>query len=270
MTESNNEALLLNTLRLLFVEDDPDASLELAHYLKKRVSSLAVAANGREALDLCGSHTFDVILSDLRMPEMDGMTFIRHLRTSGVQTPVVIMSAFSDSETILQAVDLGIVKYCVKPVNIVELTAALSRVASERLIDAGTPVLPDKRLLDRQQRLDIEKKIKSGYAHIIKSITGKGPRDVQVSLGSNSLSIQATDILTQMEATLMKSKANTSLLIHLRKTLYTENQEAFENVVLTELGLNASLRGIDSDPENNIDRLDFQLAPMMSAVAQGA
>ena len=100
MTESNNEALLLNTLRLLFVEDDPDASLELAHYLKKRVSSLAVAANGREALDLCGSHTFDVILSDLRMPEMDGMTFIRHLRTSGVQTPVVIMSAFSDSETI--------------------------------------------------------------------------------------------------------------------------------------------------------------------------
>ena len=120
MTESNNEALLLNTLRLLFVEDDPDASLELAHYLKKRVSSLAVAANGREALDLCGSHTFDVILSDLRMPEMDGMTFIRHLRSSGVQTPVVIMSAFSDSETILQAVDLGIVKYCVKPVNIVE------------------------------------------------------------------------------------------------------------------------------------------------------
>ena len=159
MTEVNNDALLLNTLRLLFVEDDPDATRELAHYLKKRVSSLAVAANGREALELCASNTFDVILTDLRMPEMDGLTFIRHLRASNTQTPVVIMSAFSDSETILQAVDLGIVKYCVKPVNIAELTAALAKVASERLADAGVPVLPDSRLLDRQQRLEIEKKI---------------------------------------------------------------------------------------------------------------
>ena len=82
MTEVNNDALLLNTLRLLFVEDDPDATRELAHYQKKRVSSLAVAANGREALELCASNTFDVILTDLRMPEMGGLTFIRHLRAS--------------------------------------------------------------------------------------------------------------------------------------------------------------------------------------------
>ena len=260
MTDANNDALLLNTLRLLFVEDDPDATLELAHYLKKRVSSLAVAGNGREALEQCASHTFDVILTDLRMPEMDGMTFIRHLRGSGVQTPVVIMSAFSDSETILRAVDLGIVKYCVKPVNISELTAALARVASERLAGAGAPVLPDNRLLDRQQRLEIEKKIKSGYAHLVKSLTGKGPRDVQISLGSDSLSLQATDILTQMEVTLLKSGTNDSLLIHLRKTLYAENREAFEKMVAGELGLAVSLRGIDPDPENKIDRLVFYLA----------
>ena len=264
MTEHNNDALLLNTLRLLFVEDDLDASRELAHYLKKRVSSLSVAANGREALELCRNHTFDVILSDLRMPEMDGMTFIRHLRSSGIQTPVVIMSAFSDSETILKAVDLGIVKYCVKPVNIAELIASLTRVASERLTDAGMPVLPDNRLLDRQQRLDIEKRIKSGYAQIIKSMTGKGPRDIQVSLGPDSLSIQAADILTQMETTLLKSKANTNLLIHLRKTLYTENQRAFEKMVSGELKLNASLRGLDPDPESNTDRLDFHLTSIIT------
>ena len=261
MTEVNNDALLLNTLRLLFVEDDPDATRELAHYLKKRVSSLAVAANGREALEQCASNTFDVILTDLRMPEMDGLTFIRHLRASNTQTPVVIMSAFSDSETILQAVDLGIVKYCVKPVNIAELTAALAKVASERLADAGVPVLPDSRLLDRQQRLEIEKKIKSGYAHLIKSMTGKGPRDVQVSLGTDSLGVQAADVLTQLESTLLKSKANVSLIMHLRKTLYVENQDALEKMVSGELGLAAGLRGIDPDPENNVDRLVFQLTP---------
>ena len=261
MTEPKNDALLLNTLRLLFVEDDLDAARELAHYLKKRVASLSVAANGREALELCRKHTFDVILSDLRMPEMDGMTFIRHLRDSGIQTPVVIMSAFSDSETILKAVDLGIVKYCVKPVNIAELIASLTRLASERLVDAGMPVLPDSRLLDRQQRLDAEKRIKSGYAQIIKAMTGKGPRDVQVSLGSDSLSLQAADILTQMEMTLSKSKENISLLIHLRKTLYTENRNAFEKMVFGELKLNALLQGIDPDPENNTDHLVFHLTP---------
>ena len=257
MTEVNNDALLLNTLRLLFVEDDPDATRELAHYLKKRVSSLAVAANGREALEQCASNTFDVILTDLRMPEMGGLTFIRHLRASNTQTPVVIMSAFSDSETILQAVDLGIVKYCVKPVNIAELTAALAKVASGRLVDAGVPVLPDSRLLDRQQR----QKIKSGYAYLIKSMTGKGPRDVQISLGIDSLGVQATDVLTLLESTLLKSKANVSLIMHLRKTLYVENQDALEKMVSGELGLAAGLRGIDPDPENNVDRLVFQLTP---------
>ena len=259
MTEVNNDALLLNTLRLLFVEDDPDATRELAHYLKKRVSSLAVAANGREALEQCASNTFDVILTDLRMPEMGGLTFIRHFRASNTQTPVVIMSAFSDSETILQAVDLGIVKYCVKPVNIAELTAALAKVASERLADAGVPVLPDSRLLDRQQRLEIEKKIKSGYAHLIKSMTGKGPRDVQVSLGSDSLSVKATDILTQMEVTLLKNKANVSLLVHLRRTLYSEHRELFEKLVSDELGANALFQVIDPDPESNVDRLSFDI-----------
>ena len=142
----------------------------------------------------------------------------------------------------------------------VPLTAALARVASERLAGAGAPVLPDNRLLDRQQRLEIEKKIKSGYAHLVKSLTGKGPRDVQISLGSDSLSLQATDILTQMEVTLLKSGTNDSLLIHLRKTLYAENREAFEKMVAGELGLAVSLRGIDPDPENKIDRLVFYLA----------
>ena len=117
MTESNNEALLLNTLRLLFVEDDPDASLELAHYLKKRVSSLAVAANGREALDLCGSHTFDVILSDLRMPEMGGLEVQRMLLENGSYLPIILVSGYPEVHSAVEAIKKGAFDFLEKPVN---------------------------------------------------------------------------------------------------------------------------------------------------------
>jgi len=145
---------LLNTLRLLYVEDDREALEELAHFLKKRVASLAVASNGLEALELCRRQTFDVILCDLWMPKMDGFTLIQTLREESVLTPVIITSAFSDLETVLKAIDLGIVKYCVKPIEADELLDSLCRIAQDKLSSSGDVA---GRLMDRQQRLEAEK-----------------------------------------------------------------------------------------------------------------
>ncbi len=187
---------LLNTLRLLYVEDDPEALQELAHFLKKRAASLATATNGIEALELCRKQTFDAIICDLWMPEMDGLTLIKSIRDEGLQIPVIITSAFSDIDTILKAVELGIVKYCVKPIEVDDLIDCLNRVALDKLTEAGTLLTSDNRLMDRQERLDLEKTLKSGFAHLLKSLTGKGPKMVHAALGVNDLEIWATDVLS--------------------------------------------------------------------------
>lgn len=91
---SPNNKTLLNTLRLLYVEDDTEALQELAYFLKKRVGSLATASNGVEALALCKRQTFDAIICDLWMPKMDGLSLIQSVREAGLQTPVIVTSAF--------------------------------------------------------------------------------------------------------------------------------------------------------------------------------
>jgi len=253
-----NDAILLNTLRLLYVEDDPDALQELSRFLRKRVSTLTVASNGLEALTLCRAQRFDVILTDLRMPEMDGLTFIGLLRETGVHTPVIITSAFSDSETILKAVDLGIVKYCVKPIDTDELLGSLFRIAAERLSDVDELALPHNRLLDRQQRLDAEKALKSGYAHLLKKKTGKGPKEVHVSLGTDGIDVWATDVLTPIELTLMNNSGNTSLLTYFRNIFYAECRSEFEELVMQIFQTPATLEDIQIGPSENTDRLIFR------------
>ncbi|SCZ76739.1 Na-translocating system protein MpsC family protein [Acidaminobacter hydrogenoformans] len=254
-----NSERLLNTLRLLYVEDDHEALEELAHFLKKRVASLAVASNGLEALDHCKHQTFDAILCDLWMPKMDGFTFIQTLRESGIQTPVIITSAFSDLDTILKAIDLGIVKYCVKPIEADELLDSLTRIALDKLTASGEVALTGGRLMDRQQRLEAEKALKSGFAHLLKSLTGKGPREVHVSLGTGDVEIWATDVQSPIETSLRGLAEHAGMVPYLRKSLYTGYKQRFEALLKDHLDADGSLTDIRIMADENTDWLVFKL-----------
>lgn len=247
---------LLNTLRLLYVEDDREALEELAHFLKKRVASLAVASNGLEALELCRRQTFDVILCDLWMPKMDGFTLIQTLREEAIFTPVIITSAFSDLETVLKAIDLGIVKYCVKPIEADELLDSLCRIAQDKLSASGEAA---GRLMDRQARLEAEKALKSAFAHLLKSLTGKGPREVHVSLGAHDLELWATEVQSPFETSLLGLKEHSGVVPYLRKSLYTGYQQRFEALIADHLKVSASLEEVRVVIEENTDWLVFKL-----------
>lgn len=251
---------LLNTLRVLYVEDDEEALLELAHFLKKRVSSLSTASNGAKALELIKKQTFDVIICDLWMPEMDGLTLIETIREEGFKIPVIITSAFSDIDTILKAVDLGIVKYCVKPIEIEELITCLNTIAIDRLSESGVYLTSDSQLLDREARLEIEKNLKSGFAHILKNLTGKGPKKVHVALGANDLEIWATGVLSPIEISLSATKKHAGIVPYIRKAIYISYQKDFEALVSESLNRLATLEDIRNEVEENTDWIVFKLS----------
>lgn len=247
---------LLQSLRVLYVEDDPDTLRELSRFLKKRVGFVATAGNGTEALESASNCPFDVIITDLRMPGMDGFSFVRTLRDRGCRCPVIITSAFSDSDTIIQAVDLGIVKYCIKPLNTAELILTLEKLATEQLAHAGS--LAAEKGFDRQQKLAFEKKIRSDWAHLLKTVTGKGPKEVQVVLGIRTLQVSITEAFTPLELTLLKNPANAGLVIYLRKALYTEIRAALEETVAATLETESRLTDIVIDPASQTDRITLR------------
>ncbi len=89
---------------------------------------VAEAANGLEALDACTKHRPDLIITDLKMPQMDGIEMLQALRERGDQTAVIILTAYDQFSYAQSALRLGAVDYLLKPFHDGELEAAITRV----------------------------------------------------------------------------------------------------------------------------------------------
>jgi YesN/AraC family two-component response regulator len=92
------------------------------------VEVVAIAANGIQAVQLAKEHHPDIVLLDINMPEMDGLTAFRNIAQIHPDTGCIIISAEKDSSTLRAAISLGVQEYLIKPYTIDELEAAIQRV----------------------------------------------------------------------------------------------------------------------------------------------
>lgn len=115
--------------RLLIVEDDSDIRELLKHFLKEFVDEIIEAENGAAALEHVKTQEFDTILSDIEMPQMNGLKFLAYVRSLGQMTPFVVLTAHGDHSRALEALSLGafdfISKESKKKVMIESVCAAL-------------------------------------------------------------------------------------------------------------------------------------------------
>jgi len=117
-------------MRFLVVEDEPQARKGLAGLLAQHNSqdSVEVAMNGREALEKIRKRVPDVIITDIRMPEMDGLELIETVQATPNAIRWIVLSAFADFEYARRAVHLGVLEYLVKPVSAAELLGVIDAI----------------------------------------------------------------------------------------------------------------------------------------------
>ena len=125
-TMSNKD---LKTLSILYVEDDDEIREQLVHFLKRRVGTLYTANNGKEGLASFRAHQPDIVVSDIRMPIMDGLDMVGAIKHEHPSTPVIMTTAFNETDYFLKAIDIGVDKYVMKPVKIENLVDAIHRSA---------------------------------------------------------------------------------------------------------------------------------------------
>lgn len=99
------------------------------------VEVVAIASNGAQALQLVGEHRPDIIISDINMPEMNGLALTREVMQRHPGTGCIIMSSERDAETFHAARSLGVQEYLIKPYTVDELEAAVKRVIA-RLVES--------------------------------------------------------------------------------------------------------------------------------------
>jgi putative two-component system response regulator len=116
---------LLRHISLLYVEDDDEIRAQLAKFLGRRVKKLDTAANGREGLALFESGQHDVVVTDIKMPEMDGLEMAARIKSSYRDVPIIVITAFSERDYLMRAIELGIDRYVTKPIDPDALVAAI-------------------------------------------------------------------------------------------------------------------------------------------------
>ena len=112
-------------MRILLVEDDRALNRSLVKLLKTQNYSVDPAFDGQEALDHLLGVEYDLIILDVMMPQMDGFTFIKKLRTQGDEVPVLMLTAKDSLADRITGLDLGADDYLVKPFEFEELLARI-------------------------------------------------------------------------------------------------------------------------------------------------
>jgi two-component system copper resistance phosphate regulon response regulator CusR len=110
-------------MRILLVEDESDAAAVLAKGLREHAYAVDIASDGRQALDLAGINDYDLILLDLLLPRMNGLEVCRRLRSEGVTTPILMLTARGEPYQRVAGLDVGADDYVAKPYHFPELLA---------------------------------------------------------------------------------------------------------------------------------------------------
>lgn len=118
-------------MRIVIVEDEAQIRTGLARLIERVSKSYHVvgcAANGIHGLSLIKAQYPDVVVTDVRMPEMDGLEMIGALTAAGIQTKYIILSAYSEFEYAKKAMSFGVSEYLLKPVSMTELSQSLKKL----------------------------------------------------------------------------------------------------------------------------------------------
>lgn len=127
MEPSSPDLEFLRSLKLLYVEDEADVREAMAHFLKRRFAKLDVAANGQEGLALFEQGLHDVVVTDIKMPVMDGLSMAAAIKAIMRDVPIIVVTAYNETEFFLRAIELGIDRYVKKPANPNEIIEAIEK-----------------------------------------------------------------------------------------------------------------------------------------------
>lgn len=114
--------------RILIVDDEENTRIGLSKLLIQEGFEVESAANGHEALDLLGHEKISLVISDINMPDMNGLSFLRELGRKYPSTNVIMITAYGGVESYLEAMNLGAFEYLHKPIRLDELRSVMKKI----------------------------------------------------------------------------------------------------------------------------------------------
>jgi len=136
--------LILKSSTLLLAEDDKFVRESFGRVLSLYVGNILLAKDGEEALELFEKEQPDIIITDVKMPKLNGIELIKKIREENRSIPIIITSAYSDREYLLDAIKLSLVEYIIKPMKESQLDTVLENSAKILLDNSKTKIYFDE------------------------------------------------------------------------------------------------------------------------------
>ena len=112
---------------ILFVDDDYEFRKTMKKIFERRGYDFVGAADGIEALELLSERTFDLIISDLRMPNLDGIGLMEEIRRQSMDLPIIFLTAHGEIESYMDLMNMGAFDYLNKPISAPEMLRVVQR-----------------------------------------------------------------------------------------------------------------------------------------------
>jgi two-component system OmpR family response regulator len=128
-------------MKILVIEDDAETAAYIANGLKEHGHTVDLAATGRDGLFLAAGEPYDLMVVDRMLPELDGLSIVKTVRTAGIETPVLFLTALGGVDDRVTGLDAGGDDYLVKPFAFSELLARINALARRPPVTSAETVL---------------------------------------------------------------------------------------------------------------------------------
>ncbi len=154
------EKSFLKELSILYVEDDDFIRDEMAEFLSRRFRKIYLAENGSLGVDLFKKHHIDIIITDINMPIINGLDMSKIIKGIDSSVPIIVTTAYDDTELLIEAIDIGVDKYVLKPIKLENIVNAIFKCAEQlfhiREIEKLNSVLQDNLSTLREKTLYLD------------------------------------------------------------------------------------------------------------------
>lgn len=236
---------MLKDLKVIYVEDDDNTRAGIERFLKRRFGKVFLAENAFKGIELFNEFKPDIAIVDILLPGMGGLEMIKKLREQGSDCRFLITSSVSDAKTILEAVDLDIDNYIVKPID--------TDVFEEKLRRAGEAVLKQRerknavRNFEFDNKNAVEEELRKRFIKLLKESSGRGPRDAVVFMSGDVIEITVYGVLGTMEKTLLGNIKNTGYVEEGRRLLYSFIEPDIAAMIKSVTGADVELQNVKAD-----------------------
>jgi signal transduction histidine kinase len=241
----------LATLTVLYVEDDETTRVQLARFLRRRVGCVVEASNGREGVACFRATRPSLVVTDIEMPEMDGLTMVEEIRRLDPNVPIVVTTAFEQIGYLRRSIDAGVDKFVTKPIEVEKLETALAACAHRLRAEALLVRERERQLSAREaQKREALGLLAGGMAHDFNNLLQVVLANVDLATALASPGTELSELVnTALTATTRAAQLGMDLLTLSERMFLDAHARRLEPTLRNALAIHGSSLRVDLPPD---------------------